>query len=178
MPRREHLITAGAILLFASSAHAFTFEFARATSEVGQFSVVLPKPFAELPPNFGVRRTAPIHPKKSFVIGGKPAPGVIFIATKMVYENASDARSIVRSVSAFEPPGFRQAYAKKVEAAGLSGLEIKSISRSTVGYRRLLVAGDTVFILSVEAPAAKDGEIGAAARKFLDSLTLAKAKKT
>ena len=160
----------GAILLFTAGAHAFNFQFARATSSAGQFSVLLPKPFAELPPNFGVSRTAAIHPKKSFIIGGKPAPGVIFIATKMVYDSAASASSVVKNLTS-EPPGFTRVYVKEVKAAGLAGMEIKSASRSAVGYRRILVATDTVFILSVAAPAANDAEIKEPARRFLDSLT-------
>ena len=171
MTRRAHLITAGAILLFTADARAFNFEFARAKSSAGHFSVVLPRPFAELPPNFGVSRTAAIHPKKSFIIGGKPAPGVIFIATKMVYDTAGSASSIVKNLTGAEPPGFTRVYVKEVKAAGLAGMEIKSASRSAVGYRRILVAGDTVFILSVAAPAANDAEIKEPARRFLDSLT-------
>jgi hypothetical protein len=171
MPRRAYLALLGATLVFAATANAFQFEFARASSSVGHFSVVLPKPFAELPPNFGVSRSAAIHPKKSFVIGGKPAPGVIFLVTKMIYQNAADARSTVENLTSHEPPGFTRVYMEDVIAAGLAGVEIKSASKSAVGYRRIFATGDTVFILSVEAPAAKDREIKQPARRFLDSLT-------
>ncbi|HXA09712.1 MAG TPA: hypothetical protein VNW28_06995, partial [Chthoniobacterales bacterium] len=143
MTHRQHFAIAGIFLLLATKAGAFDFEFARATSSAGQFSVVLPKPFSELPANAGVNSAAAIKPKQSFVIGGKPAPRVVFIATKMVYGSTSDARSVVTSISGGEPPGFRRAYIKKVQVAGLPGLEIKSLSPSTVGYRRVLLAGDT-----------------------------------
>jgi hypothetical protein len=171
MPRRAYFVLLGATVVFAATANAFQFQFARASSSMGHFSVVLPKPFAELPPDFGVSRSAGIHPKKSFIIGGKPAPGVIFLVTKMIYQDGADARSIVKDLTGHEPPGFTRVYAKEVKAAGLSGVEIKSASRLSIGYRRILAAGDTVFILSVAAPAANDVEIKQSARRFLDSLT-------
>ncbi len=178
MTRFPHFVIAAVIAFSPSTIHAFDFEFARASSTAGQFSVVLPKPFRELPENFGDNPRAAIRPKQSLVIGGKPAPGVIFVATKLTYSSTNDARSVVRTVTGTELPGFKRAYLKKVEAAGLPGLEIKSLSRSTVGYLRVLLAGDTVFELIVEAPAAKDDEIKQPARKFLNSLMLAKRKKT
>jgi hypothetical protein len=171
MTRRQYLIIMGVMVVFAASANGFNFEFARISSATGHFSVVLPKPFSELPPNFAAGRTAGIHPKKSFIIGGKPAPGVIFIATKMIYQNAADARSIVKALTSHEPAGFTRVYMEDVNAAGLAGVEIKSASKSAVGYRRIFGNGDTVFILSVEAPAANDAEIKQPARRFLDSLT-------
>jgi hypothetical protein len=174
MPRCQHVVVASVILLLAIRANAFDFEFARGSSSAGQFSVLLPKPFAELPPNTGVNPAAAFRPTRSFVIGGKPAAGVIFLATKMVYSSPDDARSAVTNVIGAEPPGFKRAYMKRVDGAGLSGTEIRSVSSSTVGYRRILQSGDTVFILAVEAPAAKDDEIKQPARKFLDSLTLTK----
>jgi hypothetical protein len=178
MPRRLHLVITGIALVFAVNASAFDFEFARASSSGGQFSVMLPKPFRELPPNTGGNPAAAIRPKQSYVIGGMPAPGVTFIATKIIYGSTSDARSVVTSLTTAEPPGFTREYMKRADAVGLAGLEIKSLSSSTVGYRRILLAGDAVFTLAAEAPAARDDEIKQAARKFLDSLMLAEPKKT
>ena len=171
MARRQYLIMIGATIVFAASANGFDFELARTSSTAGHFSVILPKPFGELPPHVGVSRTAAIHPMKSFIIGGKPAPGVIFLATKMIYRNAADARSIVKNLTSHEPPGFTRVYMEDVNAAGLAGVEIKSVSKSVIGYRRIFASGDAVFMLSVEAPAPKDAEIKQPARRFLDSLT-------
>ena len=176
MSQRAYLGLLAAILAFAATANAFQFEFARASSSAGHFSVVLPKPFRELPPKVGASGSAGIHPKKSFFIGGKPAPGVIFLASKMIYDNAADARSIAKNLTSHDPAGFTRVYMEDVHAAGVAGVEIKSASKSAVGYRRVFVAGDAVFMLTVEAPAAKDNEIKVAARQFLDSLTLAQSK--
>src|SRR5438309_2007796 len=169
MTRRQYLVITGMTVAFAASANGFNFEFARISSATGHFSVVLPKPFSELPPNFAVSRTAGIHPKKSFIIGGKPAPGVIFMATKMIYQNAADARSIVKTLTSHEPAGFTRVYIEDVNAAGLAGVEIKSASKSAVVYGRSFGSGDTVFILSVEAPVANDAGIKLHARRFVDS---------
>jgi hypothetical protein len=176
MSRHAYLTVLGATIVFAANASAFQFEFARASSSLGHFSVTLPKPFGELPPKVGVSRSAGIHPAKSFFIGGKPAPGVIFLVSKMIYPNAADARSIAKKLTSHEPPGFMRVYMDNVHAAGLAGVEIKTASKSAVGYRRIFVAGDAVFMLTVEAPAAKDNEIKAPARQFLDSFTLAEPK--
>jgi hypothetical protein len=176
MKRRIYLVIPAVMLLSALNVRASDFHFVRAISTAGHFSVSLPKPFREFPENFGTSSTATIRPKQSFVIGSTPAPGVIFVATKVVYNSASDARSVVKKMTAAEPPGFTRTEIKKVESAGLPGLEIKSLSRSTVGYRRVLVAGDTLFTFSVEAPAAKHRQISDAAKRFFDSLILPKAK--
>jgi hypothetical protein len=173
MTRSGYLIIAGATLVSAA-ANAFDFHFDSASSSAGQFSVTLPKPFGELPPNFAINQTAAIRPTKTFAIGGKPAPGVIFIAVKLVYESANNAQSIVQGLKRADPPGFTRVYIKEVKAAGLSGFEVKTNSRLSTGYERVFLADDTVFLLSVEAPAAQDAELKEPARKFLDSLTVAK----
>src|SRR5436190_17693621 len=174
MTRCGYLIIAGATLVSATAANAFDFQFDRASSSAGHFSVTLPKPFGELPQNFAINQTAAIRPTKTFAIGGKPAPGLIFIAVKLVYESANNAQSIVQGLKRADPPGFTRVYIKEVKTAGLSGFEVKTNSRLSTGYERVFLADDTVFLLSVEAPAAQDAELKEPARKFLDSLTVAK----
>jgi hypothetical protein len=176
--KRESIPIAVAVMLVlaVSQTVAFDFQFERTSSSAGGFSIILPKPFTELPANYAINTSAASHPNQSFAIGGKPAPGVTFLATKFVFPSISDARSVVSSITTRQPAGFRRAYMKRADAAGLPGIEVKSISSSQVGYCRVLLKDVTVFTLTVEAPAEKDAEIEPDARRFLDSFALADAK--
>ncbi len=157
-------------------ASAFDFQFER-TSSIGGFSVVLPKPFAELPPNSAISSLAVHRPVQSFVVGGKPAPGVIFLITKSVYGSITDARSVVTSLTTTQPPGFHRIYMKRSDAAGLPGIELKTSSSSVVTFCRVILHDETVFILTTEAPLSQDAEFEPR-QSLLDLFELTHANKT
>ncbi len=171
---KRSLLIASALVVFAFSASAFEALWARARCAGGHFSVLLPQPFHESAGHnvrLGGVRVA-TGAKDAFYIGGTPAPGINFLAAKLVFASVADARSAIPHFTLWKPPGYKRVYTKKGELAGLTGLESKDVSSAFVGYRRVLLSGETVFMFTVEAPAKRDKEVEGAVRKFFDSLVL------
>jgi hypothetical protein len=163
---------------FLITCSAFAFDWARAESTAGQFSVLLPKPFTELPTDtdIGTVQASKAGLQHTFLVGARPAVGVTFVATKLVYKSIQDARDAVKRTTTDVPPGAKREYMQRGDVAGLPGLEFKLVSQTQVVYSRALVHDDIVFLLVVEAPRDRDDDIHLAAQTFLKSLELQKPK--
>jgi hypothetical protein len=156
---------------------AFAFDWGRVDSAAGKFSVLLPKPFAELPADqdIGTVQASKAGLQHAFLLGARPAEGVTFIATKLIYNTVENARASLKRTTE-PPPGAKREFMQRGDVAGLPGLEFKFISPTQVLYALVLLHDDTVISLVVEAPRDRDNNIQLAARTFFKSLELHKPK--
>jgi hypothetical protein len=170
----QRLLVFAALAILAATSFARDGQWARANCSGGHFSVLLPEPFHESTGDnvdIGGVRVA-TGAKNAFYIGGTPTPGINFFAAKLIFASVADARNAVPHFSLAEPPGYQRVYIRRGDVAGLPGTDSKSLSPQFVGYRRVLLSGETVFLLTVEAPAEKDKEVEPQVKKFFESLAL------
>jgi hypothetical protein len=140
--------------------------WARAESTNGNFSVLMPGPFND----FSVSGDSSQPADHMEGIGGRAPNGIVFTALKLLYDAKGMAASEFAKYKSGD--GLPPATIKSADFGGYQGLDLTYVDGALAVHERVVLAGESLYTLTVEWPDAAAAPAQAMFDPFVNSFKI------